>query len=358
MMIVYAAIALAVAGYVVPLPRKAVLSGFALLLLFPLVVHGFLPYGPLHRAVGGSLRGWSAAAVVGGLIFGYLLAFTALKRRSVQGRDAQGFPPPVKDTAPLFGEAELERYARHVVLREIGGTGQKRLKNAKVLVIGAGGLGSPALLYLAAAGVGTIGVVDDDQVSNSNLQRQIIHTHDRIGADKVASAKDAMLALNPYISVQTYRERLTAERAAELFGDYDLILDGTDNFDTRYMVNAAAVSAVKPLISAAITQWEGQIGLYHPAAGGPCYECVFPERPEPGLAPSCAEAGVIAPLPGVIGSMMALEAVKHLAEAGATLKGELLIYDGLWGETRKMRVRKRADCPRCGAKVDPARADV
>jgi molybdopterin/thiamine biosynthesis adenylyltransferase len=350
MIVLYAAIVLAVAGYVVPLSRKLVFWGFAVLLLVPLIVHGLLPYEPLRRIVGGSLRGWSAAAVVGALAFTYVSTVAGLKSRA--HRQTAGLPAQSSTADPLpvpsFSQPELDRYARHIVLREIGGPGQKRLKNAKVLVIGAGGLGSPALLYLAAAGVGVIGVVDDDHVSNSNLQRQIIHTHDRIGSDKVASAAMSMMALNPYITVRTYRERLTAGRASEIFKDYDIVLDGSDNFDTRYMVNAAAVAAGIPLVSAAITQWEGQISLYHPASGGPCYECIFPERPSPGLAPSCAEAGVIAPLPGVLGSMMALEAVKCITGAGATLQGDLLIYDGLWGETRKMKLARRADCAQCG----------
>jgi molybdopterin/thiamine biosynthesis adenylyltransferase len=251
--------------------------------------------------------------------------------------------------APTFGEAELDRYARHIVLREIGGTGQKKLKAAKVLVIGAGGLGSPALLYLAASGVGTIGVVDDDEVANSNLQRQIIHTDARIGMPKVESAAVAMTALNPDVCVRMYRSRLAPDNAATLLADYDLVLDGSDNFDTRYLANRTAVALRKPLISAAITQWEGQISLYHPAGGGPCYECVFPQRPEAGLAPSCAEAGVVAPLPGIVGAMMALEAVKYLAGAGRPLRGELLIHDALWGETRKIRTSPRIDCAVCGA---------
>jgi molybdopterin/thiamine biosynthesis adenylyltransferase len=197
--------------------------------------------------------------------------------------------------------------------------------------------------------VGTIGVIDDDEVSNSNLQRQIIHTDARIGQAKVTSAEISVKALNPFISVKTYRQRLTGDTAPDLFRDYDLILDGSDNFDTRYLANRAAVAAEKPLISAAITQWEGQIGLYHPAAGGPCYECVFPERPAEGLAPSCAEAGVIAPLPGVVGSMMALEAVKIITGAGQVIPGEILIYDALWGETRKVRAKRRPDCACCGS---------
>ncbi len=205
MIVLYAAIVLAVAGYVVPLSRKLVFWGFAVLLLVPLIVHGLLPYEPLRRIVGGSLRGWSAAAVVGALAFTYVSTVAGLKSRA--HRQTAGLPAQSSAADPLpvpsFSQPELDRYARHIVLREIGGPGQKRLKNAKVLVIGAGGLGSPALLYLAAAGVGVIGVVDDDHVSNSNLQRQIIHTHDRIGSDKVASAAMSMMALNPYITVRT-----------------------------------------------------------------------------------------------------------------------------------------------------------
>jgi molybdopterin-synthase adenylyltransferase len=216
-----------------------------------------------------------------------------------------------------------------------------------VLVVGAGGLGSPALLYLAAAGGGTIGVIDDDSVEGSNLQRQIIHTDDRIGMPKVQSATIAMRALNPFVELRPYQRRLDAETAAALVADYDLVLDGTDNFDTRYLVNRACAEAGKPLISAAITQWEGQISLYDPAHGGPCYECVFPERPQPGIVPTCAEAGVAAPLPGIIGAMMAMEAVKHITGAGEGLRGRLMIHDALYGETRVIGVKPRPDCPVC-----------
>jgi molybdopterin/thiamine biosynthesis adenylyltransferase len=233
------------------------------------------------------------------------------------------------------------------MLREIGGPGQKALKNARVLVIGAGGLGSPSLLYLAAAGVGTIGVVDDDTVDASNLQRQVIHTDQRIGTPKVQSARDAMLALNPYVQVRPYQKRLNAETAA-ILDDYDLILDGSDNFDTRYLVNQLAAQAGKPLISAAITQWEGQISLYDPAHGTPCYQCIFPHRPAPGMVPTCAEAGVASPLPGVIGSMMAMEAVKHITGAGEGLKSRLMIYDALYAEVRVIGIKPREDCEICG----------
>ncbi|MDN5788144.1 HesA/MoeB/ThiF family protein, partial [Pseudorhodobacter sp.] len=198
-----------------------------------------------------------------------------------------------------------------------------------------------------AAGVGRIGVIDDDLVENSNLQRQVIHTDGRIGLPKVQSALVAVQALNPFIELCPYQRRLDGA-AADLIAEYDLILDGTDNFDTRYLVNRLAVSSGKPLITGAITQWEGQLGLYDPAHGGPCFQCVFPNRPAPGMVPTCAEAGVAAPLPGVIGSMMALEAVKYLTGAGDGLRGRLMIYDGLYGEARVIKTHRRAGCEVCG----------
>jgi len=238
------------------------------------------------------------------------------------------------------------------VLRELGGPGQKKLKNAKVLVIGAGGLGAPALQYLAAAGVGTIGVIDDDEVENANLQRQVIHRDEDIGMPKVFSAEKAMKAQNPYVVVHPYHRRLEAGNAEALFADYDLILDGTDNFDTRYLVNKTAVALGKPLISGALSQWEGQLSLFHPKAGGPCYQCIFPEAPAAGLAPSCSEAGVVGPLPGVVGAMMALEATKYITGAGETLRGAMLIYDGLYAETRRIQLKQTPHCPVCATKSD------
>lgn len=304
------------------------------------LVHLVLPEGHVLRLnTGGSVVPWLMLGGIVALVLAYRAGLRWLRARAV----------PVAEAAPqTFKETELNRYARHIVLREIGGKGQKRLKNARVLVIGAGGLGSPALLYLAAAGVGTIGVIDDDEVDNSNLQRQVIHTDAAIGIPKVFSAQKAMEAQNPFVTVRPYKRRLTAEDAEALFAEYDLVLDGTDNFTTRYLANAAAVKRGIPLISGALAQWEGQISVFDPAKGGPCYQCVFPQAPAAGLAPSCAEAGVIGPLPGVIGSMMAVEAVKLIAGAGAPLRGEMLIYDALWGETRKITLKKRADCPVCG----------
>ena len=214
-----------------------------------------------------------------------------------------------------------------------------------MLVVGAGGLGSTALLHLAGAGVGTIGVIDDDAVETTNLQRQVIHAEARIGMPKVFSAEAAMRALNPHVRVRPYNRRLTEEIAAELFAEYDLVLDGTDHFPTRYLVNRTAAARGLPLVAAALSQWEGQIGLYDPARGTPCYQCVFPEAPAPGLAPTCAEAGVLGPLPGVMGSMMAVEAVKHLTGAGETLAGRMLLYDALHAEVRVIRLKRRAGLP-------------
>ena len=216
-----------------------------------------------------------------------------------------------------------------------------------MLVIGAGGLGSPALLYLAAAGTGTLGIVDDDTVSLSNLQRQVLHATAEVGQPKTASAARALARLNPHVTVETHPQRLDATLAAALVPAYDLVLDGSDNFATRYLVNAACVAAGRPLIAAAMSQWEGQIGLFDPAGGGPCYACVFPEPPAPELMPACAQAGIVGALPGVMGAMMALEAIKLLAGAGTPLRGALLIYDALHAETRRIRTRPQPNCPVC-----------
>lgn len=247
-----------------------------------------------------------------------------------------------------FSDDELERYARHIILREVGGQGQVKIAASKIALIGAGGLGSPALLYLSAAGVGKLGIIDDDVVSLSNLQRQIVHVTSSIGQPKTSSAAQTLRRVNPHVEVVAHTCRLTSDNASELLSGYDLVLDGSDNFDTRYLVNATCVSLKIPLIAGAMTQWEGQLSLYDPANGDPCYECVFPEAPADGLVPSCAEAGVLGSLAGVIGSMMATEALKHITGAGKTLNGELLIYDALWGESRKLKIKSRADCPVCG----------
>jgi molybdopterin/thiamine biosynthesis adenylyltransferase len=323
-----------------PKSQRAVMIG--VLLAGVILVQLVLPDGhPLREATGGSPALWLLIAGFVALGMGYGRIVKALRRRAESG--GAEAPPP----SGAFSDTELNRYARHIVLRELGGAGQKRLKAARVLVIGAGGLGAPVLQYLAAAGVGTIGVIDDDVVDNANLQRQVIHRDADIGMPKVFSAEAAMKAQNPYVTVRPYNRRLNDEIAADLFDDYDLILDGTDNFASRYLANRIAVEQGKPLISGALSQWEGQVSVFHPAKGGPCYQCVFPQAPAEGLAPSCAEAGVIGPLPGVIGSIMALEAIKLIADAGALLRGEMLIYDGLYGETRKIALKPREDCPVC-----------
>ncbi len=243
--------------------------------------------------------------------------------------------------------AELERYARHIVLPEIGGAGQARLGKARVLVVGAGGLGSPALMYLAAAGVGTIGIVDDDRVSLSNLQRQIIHCTSDLGNLKVASAENAIREINPHVKVITHGERLDSN-GASILEHYDLVLDGSDNFETRRLVNRLCASRGKAMVFGAVSQWEGQVGFFDVSSGTPCYACVFPERPNPDLARTCAEAGIIGALPGVIGSMMALEAIKFIARAGRPMTEQMLIYDGLWCETRTIKLNRLDGCPVCG----------
>ena len=342
MSVVLIAAALVALGLVLRLPGRMILAMLALLWAGVMIALLALPDGHAMRvALGGDWRPWAALGVAVALVVAYRGGLARLKARA--GNRAEQPAPE----GP-FSEAELDRYARHIVLREVGGMGQRRLKEAKVLVVGAGGLGSPALLYLAAAGVGTIGVIDDDEVSNSNLQRQVIHSDARIGMPKVFSAEAAMTALNPFIAIRPYNRRLSADDAETLFADYDLILDGSDNFDTRYMVNAAAVAAKKPLISAAITQWEGQISLYDPARDAPCYACIFPDRPADGLAPACAEAGVMGALPGVMGSMMAVEAIKEIAGAGEGLRGRMLIYDALYGETRQIALKRSPGCAVCG----------
>ncbi len=333
-------------GVLMGAPRRARWI-MILILYFAMLGAQFLPEGnPVRVATGDSREMW---LLVGGgvaMVLIYSSVLGAIRRR-VQAKGAQDDAESAPQVS--FSDTELNRYARHVVLREIGGLGQKKLKDARVLVIGAGGLGSPVLLYLAAAGVGTIGVVDDDEVDNSNLQRQVIHRDASIGTPKVFSAQEAMVAQNPFVNVLPYERRLSEEDSSELIADYDLVLDGTDNFDTRYLVNEVCVQQGKPLISGALSQWEGQLSVFDPAQGAPCYQCIFPEAPQDGLAPSCAEAGVIGPLPGVIGTMMAVEAIKVITGAGAVLRGEMMIYDALWGETRKIGLKPRLDCPICGA---------
>lgn len=332
-------------------PHRARWTMIGILLAAVIAVQLVLPdRHPVRVATGGDVRLWLLILAFVAIAFGYRAGLRRLRKAADTGA-----APPVSPQTGAFSDTELNRYSRHLMLREIGGPGQRRLKDARVLVVGAGGLGAPVLQYLAAAGVGTIGVIDDDTVDGSNLQRQVIYRDGWIGSPKVQMAEMAMRELNPFVTIRPYQRRLTADIAADLIAEYDLVLDGTDNFATRYLVNQTCVQAGVPLISGAITQWEGQIGLYDPARGGPCFQCVFPEAPAAGLAPSCAEAGVVGPLPGVIGSMMAVEAVKHICGAGTGLMGRLLIHDALYAQTRVVSVAPRPDCPVCGT-VAPQRA--
>lgn len=247
---------------------------------------------------------------------------------------------------------QRNRYSRHVLLPEVGESGQTRLLESRVLMIGAGGLGSPAALYLAAAGVGTIGVVDYDIVDASNLQRQVLHNLDRVGMNKTDSARETISALNPDVKVQTHTERLSADNALEIMTGYDLIVDGGDNFPTRYLVNDASLHLRTPVVHGAIFRFEGQASVFDPYRG-PCYRCLFPEPPSPENAPSCAEAGVLGVLPGVIGSIEAMEAIKMLLGIGDTLVGRLLIYDALEQEFNSVRIDRNPECPACGDEDRP-----
>jgi molybdopterin-synthase adenylyltransferase len=253
-----------------------------------------------------------------------------------------------------FTDAQLERYARHIVLQEVGGIGQRKLLDARVLVVGAGGLGSPMLLYLAAAGVGTLGVIDDDTVDLSNLQRQVLHTTDRVGVPKVESAVAAIKAINSEINVIPYRERLNATNVMRLIADYDVIADGTDNFSTRFLVNDACYFGKKTLVSGALLRFEGQLATFKPhqhhADGSryPCYRCIFPEPPPRGLIPSCAEGGVLGSVAGTIGAMQGTEVIKEVLGVGESLAGSLLIMDSLTTTFRKVRVKPDPACALCG----------
>ncbi len=249
-----------------------------------------------------------------------------------------------------FTEEEIQRYSRHILLPEVGGAGQAMLKESRVLVVGAGGLGSPVLLYLAAAGVGTIGIIDDDRLELSNLQRQIAHTTSRIGQQKALSAAEAARAINPDARIETHPARLTAENAMSLIGSYDLVCDGTDNFPTRFLVADACVLARRTLVSAAVLRFEGQLSVFKPHAhpDAPCYRCLYPEPPPPGLVPSCSEAGVFGAVTGVMGTLQATETLKELLGIGESMSGRLLIWDALASRFRTVRLRRNRDCALCG----------
>jgi molybdopterin/thiamine biosynthesis adenylyltransferase/rhodanese-related sulfurtransferase len=252
----------------------------------------------------------------------------------------------------LMTDAQARRYSRHLLIPEVGEAGQFKLLDSKVLLIGAGGLGSPAGYYLAAAGVGTIGIIDADVVDDSNLQRQILHNTSRIGEYKAESARETIEALNPDVKVVTYIERLDETNVARIIADYDLIIDGTDNFPTRYLLNDAAIIANKPVIHGSVFRFEGQLTVFKPYEG-PCYRCLYPEPPPMALAPSCAEAGVLGVLPGIIGILQATEAIKLLLNIGEPLVGRMMTYDALAGEFSELRLYRDPHCPACGENAHP-----
>jgi adenylyltransferase/sulfurtransferase len=246
-----------------------------------------------------------------------------------------------------FTEEQLKRYSRHIILPEVGGKGQKKISESKVLIVGAGGLGCPVGYYLAAAGVGTIALVDNDNVELSNLQRQIAHSVKTLDVNKAESAKKTFETLNPDVNVIAVKERINSKNILDLIKDYDIVVDGTDNFPTRYLINDACVMLKKPLVSGAILRFEGQVTTILPGEG-PCYRCLFEEPPPPGLVPSCQEAGVLGVLPGVIGALQATEVLKLIIGKGIPLKGKLLIYDALGVNFRKVKIPKNNDCRICG----------
>lgn len=245
-----------------------------------------------------------------------------------------------------FTDEQIERYSRHIILPEVGGIGQRKMLDAKVLIIGAGGLGSPSAYYLAAAGVGHMGIIDFDRVDLSNLQRQILHSSERVGMLKTESAKKTIQALNPDVQVTLYNERLTSQNITRLFKDYDYILDGTDNFSTRYLINDACVMMGKTNVHGSIFRFEGQATVFKPKEG-PCYRCLYPEPPPPGLVPNCQEGGVLGVLPGIVGNIQAVETLKLILGIGTTLIGTLLIYDALNTEFRKLKLKRDVNCPVC-----------
>ncbi|HET6235077.1 MAG TPA: molybdopterin-synthase adenylyltransferase MoeB [Acetobacteraceae bacterium] len=247
-----------------------------------------------------------------------------------------------------FTEDEIRRYSRHILLQDVGGIGQAKLKAARVLVVGAGGLGSPLTLYLAAAGVGTIGIVDHDRLELSNLQRQIAHTTDRIGELKAESAAKSARAINPEVRLEPYNERLDADNVLDLIARYDVVCDGTDNFATRFLLADACVLGRRTLVSAAVLRFEGQLSVFKPHAGGPCYRCLYAEAPPEGTVPTCSEAGVLGAVTGVMGTLQATEVLKEILGIGESLAGRLLIWDALASRFRTVQLRRDPHCAVCG----------
>jgi molybdopterin/thiamine biosynthesis adenylyltransferase/rhodanese-related sulfurtransferase len=298
----------------------------------------------------GGTRSALAARSLGEL--GYTNVSSLAGGFSAWKRAGQAFDRPFAMT-----QEQSLRYARHIMLPEVGEAGQVALLRSKVLCLGAGGLGSPAAYYLAAAGVGTLGMVDDDVVDASNLQRQILHATDRIGTPKVESAARTLTGLNPDVKVVPHRVRLTSENVMDIIGGYDVIIDGVDNFPTRYLLNDASLKLGKPVVHASIYRFEGQLTAFIPRQG-PCYRCLYPAPPPPEMAPSCQEAGVLGVLPGVVGVLQATEAIKILLGIGKTMAGRLLMYDALATKFRELKLRRDPNCPTCGEGVDPSKIEL
>ncbi|WP_265945775.1 molybdopterin-synthase adenylyltransferase MoeB [Dechloromonas sp. A34] len=299
---------------------------------------------PLITLCGGGVRSLFAAEAL--LDLGYRQVVSVVG--GYARWKAEGLPGELPQT---LSRDDRERYSRHLAMPEVGEAGQTRLLESKVLLVGAGGLGCPVALYLAAAGVGTLGIIDDDRVEHSNLQRQVLHTHGRIGQLKVDSARASLLALNPGIRIETYAERLTSANVEHIFADYDLVVDGSDNFPTRYLVNDACVKLEIPNIHGSVYRFEGQVTVFWPGYAerrGPCYRCLYPEPPPPELAPSCAEAGVLGVLPGIVGLLEAIEALKILLGLGDPLVGRLLCYDALPGRFTEYALHPDPLCRYCG----------
>ena len=325
---------------------KSIVPAVAIgLSVFILCVHLTLPpENNLRVLLGGSLEPWVLLVSIFLVVYFYREILRRIRSISTKNTK-ENFPVNISEVT--FSDIELDRYSRHVIMREIGGSGQKKLKSTSILVVGAGGLGSPVLQYLSAAGIGKIGIIDDDVVDQSNLQRQIIHNDNSIGVPKVFSAQKAIKEQNPHVVVKPYNRRLNQDIANELLSEYDIIIEGSDNFETRYLVNEVAKSLSKVVISGAISQWEGQIMVFDHAINSPCYECVFPEKPADDLAPTCAEAGVFSALPGVVGTLMAAEAIKHILDIGNGLRGVMLIYDAIQSEIRIIKLNKATTCRVC-----------
>ncbi len=305
--------------------------------------------GKIVAYCAGGVRSLFAADTLNKMGFGDVTSMTGGYSRWKQN----GHP---FDVPEVLTDRERERYARHLTIDEVGDAGQIKLKQAKVLCVGAGGLGSPAASYLAAAGVGTLGIVDYDVVDRSNLQRQIVHTDDRVGELKTVSARHTLEALNPDIDVVTFDERLSSENVDRIFQDFDIVLDGCDNFPTRYLVNDACVKHKMPNVHGSIYRFEGQATVFWPGKG-PCYRCLYPEPPPPDMAPSCAEAGVLGVLPGVIGVLEAIEVIKIIIGKGDLLVGRLLMYDALEVSFRELKVKRDANCPYCSKDEFPGYVD-